>query len=409
MYLRKKSIVSTCDNNDRKSFGAVVSSSTMARALDRNTSLPNSALSTRRMQISRSVKSKAPSCGQVTTFRMISLCTLFGWHIARSAQAVNTSHILSMARGSLLHKSILVSCASLSARNKRWQCSMRAAALPGRCSTSFRTSFNVCCTPLQVTSLSRASFTTASTTPLHSPKRSGNACPFHLRTSSSKRPKSPSSIAAWSGGRSRMACLMWSVSWRSVCSCVSVRLRASARRLSMAPFSSRTFRSHSARNSAMRCIMSAFSCSIPCSHSARKSANCRVICAFSSAICSHSARDSTVTLAAAAFSSARRFSNSAWNPAISRCSAARWSRFASSRDRRSSRRSRSSCSASWRFSSSWPCSARTTSSCASMRPRVRSRRASISVATASADVPSCGWPPEPCASMAACGAAGASG
>mmetsp|Transcript_82397 Transcript_82397/g.191367 ORF Transcript_82397/g.191367 Transcript_82397/m.191367 type:complete len:231 (-) Transcript_82397:744-1436(-) len=180
MYLRKKSIVSTCDSNGRKSFGAVLSSSTMLRARERKTSLPNSVLSTSRMHISRSVKSKAPSCGQVTTFRMISLCTLLGWHMAFSCHAMSTSQMRSMARGSLRHKSILVSCASLSARKRRWQCSISAAAFPGKCSTSFRTSLRVCCTPLHVIILSRASFTTASTTPLQSPKRSSGASHLHF-------------------------------------------------------------------------------------------------------------------------------------------------------------------------------------------------------------------------------------
>mmetsp|Transcript_99771 Transcript_99771/g.282576 ORF Transcript_99771/g.282576 Transcript_99771/m.282576 type:complete len:354 (+) Transcript_99771:2982-4043(+) len=353
MYFRKKSIVSTWDSSGRRSLGAVVSSSTMTRARARKTSLPNSARSTSRRQISRSVKSKGPSCGHVTTFRIIARCTLLGLHMARSCQAVSTSRMRSLACGSLRQMSIFVSCASLSARKSRWQCSMRAGRLAGRCSTSFRTSLSVRCTPRQETTRSRPSFTTASTTPRHSPKRSGSS-PCHFFSSSSRSLRSPSSMATCRGGRSRIACLIASVIWRSVCSWASVCLRASARRLSMASFSSSTLRSHSIRNSDILFIMSCFSCSMPCSHSSRKSASCFVISAFSSAICSHSARDSTVTFAMAAFSSASRCSNSARSLDMSR-SIATWSSFfIRSSITLSSHHSCSSRSVSCFLSSSWP-------------------------------------------------------
>mmetsp|Transcript_80403 Transcript_80403/g.227742 ORF Transcript_80403/g.227742 Transcript_80403/m.227742 type:complete len:203 (+) Transcript_80403:118-726(+) len=202
-------MVSRCDSTCRRSFGMVLLSFTSACARVRKTpSLPDSGRSTRRRQMSRSVKSKGPKLGQFTTLQMIDLWTLLGWAMAASCQAKHTSHMRSIALGSLLRRSSLVRWASLRARKTRWHCSMRAAALPGRRSASLRTSFRAISTPRQVISRSFASFTTASTTPLHSPKRSGSASSFHFLNSVSRRTRSPNSMADWSGGSSRMACLM---------------------------------------------------------------------------------------------------------------------------------------------------------------------------------------------------------
>mmetsp|Transcript_37119 Transcript_37119/g.95856 ORF Transcript_37119/g.95856 Transcript_37119/m.95856 type:complete len:209 (+) Transcript_37119:3018-3644(+) len=208
-------MVSTCDSSPRRSLGATVGSSTSARARERKTSLPLSSRSTRRRQMSRSAKSKVPSCGQATTLRTISFCTLLEWDMARSCHMMSTSQMRSIACGSLLLRSIFVSCASFRARKRRWQCSTRTLMLLGMRSTSFSTSFSTCSTSRHVIRRSRASFTTASTTPLQSPKRSGSA-PFHFLSSLSSIAMSPSSMAACRGGSSRMACLMCSVTWRSV-------------------------------------------------------------------------------------------------------------------------------------------------------------------------------------------------
>mmetsp|Transcript_62976 Transcript_62976/g.184684 ORF Transcript_62976/g.184684 Transcript_62976/m.184684 type:complete len:265 (+) Transcript_62976:360-1154(+) len=198
---------------------------------------------------------------------------------------------------------------------------MRRVGLPppGTRSTSRSTSFRTCSTLRQVMRRSRASFRTASTTPLQSPKRSGRD-PFHFLSSLSSAAMSPSSMAACSGGSSRMACLMCSVTWRSVCSCSSVCFRDSLRQVSRSAFSCSALRSRSSlKLSIFRCI-SAFSRAILSSQSARKSASCCSISAFSSAMRWHSACDWFETAAVCSFSCDRSRSHSARTSA-SRCSA----------------------------------------------------------------------------------------
>mmetsp|Transcript_109957 Transcript_109957/g.306447 ORF Transcript_109957/g.306447 Transcript_109957/m.306447 type:complete len:200 (+) Transcript_109957:546-1145(+) len=195
-----------CDNSPLSSFGAVVSSSASAWARDRKMPLPGPGpRSTRRKQTSRSTKSKGPSFGQVATLRTMSFWTPLEWAMAFCCQARSTSTTRSRASGSLRRRSICVSWASFRVRNKRWQCSANALTPPDRCSTSLRSSFSVWSTPRHVMSRSFASFTTASTTPLHSPKRTGIASPLHFCSSSSRTQISPCSIALCNGGSSRIA------------------------------------------------------------------------------------------------------------------------------------------------------------------------------------------------------------
>mmetsp|Transcript_138118 Transcript_138118/g.441288 ORF Transcript_138118/g.441288 Transcript_138118/m.441288 type:complete len:381 (+) Transcript_138118:3114-4256(+) len=282
VYFRKNSMVSTCDSKGLRSFGAVASSSTSDRARVRKTSLLASSRSTSRKQTSRSAKSKGPSCLQFTTLRMINFCTPFEWDIARSCHARRTSQMRSRAFGLLRLRSILVSCASFTARKRRWQCSASAVTLPGRRSTCLSTSLSTSSTPRQLINLSRAIFTTASTTPLHSPKRSLTTSPFHLFSSLSNKLRSPNSIAACSGGNSRSTCLTSPVDCRSASSCASVLRRASSSFACILVCSSWILLSHSARNSAILIFMSACSLAARCSHSAWHSATCFEATAFCS-------------------------------------------------------------------------------------------------------------------------------
>mmetsp|Transcript_37118 Transcript_37118/g.95846 ORF Transcript_37118/g.95846 Transcript_37118/m.95846 type:complete len:284 (+) Transcript_37118:3018-3869(+) len=231
-------MVSTCDSSPRRSLGATVGSSTSARARERKTSLPLSSRSTRRRQMSRSAKSKVPSCGQATTLRTISFCTLLEWDMARSCHMMSTSQMRSIACGSLLLRSIFVSCASFSARNSRWHCCVRVTMPPILLLISLSTSFHVCSTDRHVTKRSWASLTTAPTTPVHSPKRSGSRSSFHFSSSFSSSMMSPSSMAVCSGGNSRSTCFTLSVTSRSIFSCASVCMRATSRRRSASAFSS---------------------------------------------------------------------------------------------------------------------------------------------------------------------------
>mmetsp|Transcript_77595 Transcript_77595/g.225183 ORF Transcript_77595/g.225183 Transcript_77595/m.225183 type:complete len:263 (-) Transcript_77595:1796-2584(-) len=251
--------------------------------------------------MSKSVKSKGPRFGECTTFRMMRSCTMLEWAIALDCQASSTSQNLSIAFGSLLRRSIFVSWASLRARNNRWDCWVRICKLVGKVSTSLRMSFHVWSTARQVFNLSLPNLTTASTTPLQSPKRSGKTSERHFQSSSSKRYKSPNSIAACSGGNSRSTTLMCSVTSRSVRSCSSVCLRASSSLRSAAAFSSAALRSYSARNSeVLRCI-SFSSAAILRSHSPLKASICLVISAFSSASRLRSASNSVAFFSNLAF------------------------------------------------------------------------------------------------------------
>mmetsp|Transcript_37762 Transcript_37762/g.108994 ORF Transcript_37762/g.108994 Transcript_37762/m.108994 type:complete len:656 (+) Transcript_37762:563-2530(+) len=303
-YFRKKSIDSTWDRRPLRSFGAVFSSSTNANALDRKTWLSLSRRSTSRKQMSKSEKSKAPSCGQPITFRMMRSCTALECAMARFCQTKSTSQALSNAFGSLLLKSIFVSCASFSALNKRWHCCVNVTRLPGNASTSFKMSFQVWSTARHVNNLSLASLTTASTTPLHSPKRSGKTSDRHFHNSSSKRARSPNSMAVCNGGSSRSTTLICSVTSRSVRSCSSVCFRTSSKRFSAAADSWATCFSHWARKSAVRRFISRSSAAILRSHSVLNKSICPIISVFSSAKRLRSASNSADFLAMAASLSA---------------------------------------------------------------------------------------------------------
>mmetsp|Transcript_161147 Transcript_161147/g.517252 ORF Transcript_161147/g.517252 Transcript_161147/m.517252 type:complete len:214 (+) Transcript_161147:3225-3866(+) len=198
--------------------------------------------------MSRSVKSKVPRFGQVTAFRMINSCTRFEFVIARACHAINTWHALSTACGSLRLRSMRVSCASLRVRKRRWHCWVSTALLPGKVSTSRKMSFHVWSTPRHVSKRSLANFKMAATTPLQSPKRSGNSSPRHFQSSSSSNAKSPSSMAVCSGGSSRSTILTCSVISCSMRSCASVFSRISRTLCSAAAFSSATWRWHSSRS-----------------------------------------------------------------------------------------------------------------------------------------------------------------
>mmetsp|Transcript_109165 Transcript_109165/g.307816 ORF Transcript_109165/g.307816 Transcript_109165/m.307816 type:complete len:290 (-) Transcript_109165:1073-1942(-) len=206
VYFKKNSMVSMCDSNGLRSCGATSWFITNALALDRKASHPSRSTSCK--QMSKSAKSKAPNWGHLTTLRRMSSCTSLGCTMARACQARRTWQIRSIDSGSLLLKSIFVSCDSFRTRNTRWLCRVRVAKPLGRCSTSFITSFHMSSTPRHVTSRSRPSLTTASTTYLQSPKRSGNTSSRHFCNSSSSKRASPSSMAACKGGSSRRTCTM---------------------------------------------------------------------------------------------------------------------------------------------------------------------------------------------------------
>mmetsp|Transcript_54924 Transcript_54924/g.153169 ORF Transcript_54924/g.153169 Transcript_54924/m.153169 type:complete len:215 (+) Transcript_54924:59-703(+) len=75
VYFKKNNIVSMCDSNPLKSFGAVVLSSTNALARERNTWPSASLRSTSLRQMSKSAKSNGPKWGHVETLRTMSFCT----------------------------------------------------------------------------------------------------------------------------------------------------------------------------------------------------------------------------------------------------------------------------------------------------------------------------------------------
>mmetsp|Transcript_75190 Transcript_75190/g.161056 ORF Transcript_75190/g.161056 Transcript_75190/m.161056 type:complete len:216 (+) Transcript_75190:895-1542(+) len=214
---------------------------------------------------------------------MMISCTLLQLAMAFSCHVRKTSHTFSVAWGSLLRRSIFVSCASLRVRKRRWHCWVSPSTLTPQF-TCFSASFQVCSTPRQMTNRSLASLTTVATTPLHSPKRSGKASSFHCTTSFSKRPRSPSSMAVCSGGSSRSVCMMVSVISLSFCSCASVCLRPSAKVWSAAAFSLAMRRSHSDRVSAAFWAIALSSSLIFLSHSSRNSLTSLLISAFSCAM-----------------------------------------------------------------------------------------------------------------------------
>mmetsp|Transcript_61251 Transcript_61251/g.179025 ORF Transcript_61251/g.179025 Transcript_61251/m.179025 type:complete len:318 (+) Transcript_61251:42-995(+) len=300
-------MVSRCARSARRSRGAVASSSTRACARERKTSPRHSLRSARRRQMSRSAKSKVPNSGHLTTLFTISLCTAFECDMAHSCQARRTWQMRSVASGSLLRRSIFVNCASLSTRNTRWPCCVRAARPPDRCSASLRTSFQVRSTARQVAKRSRASFRTAFTTPPHAPKRSGSTAPRHLASSSSSSRMSPSSMAVCSGGSSRRTCMTCAVACLCAFSCSSLRSWTSERRRSPAVLSSATWRSHSSRRPAILRAAAASSSAVRRSLAARRSARLPSICALSWA-CSLSSlsRSTCHSLMRRAISSARK-------------------------------------------------------------------------------------------------------